>query len=180
MARAFVAVGSNVDREANVEQALQRLSELVIVRALSDFYSTRSVSGADQPDFLNGMVEVETVLAPLVLKRAVLRTIEHQLGRRRSADKNADRTIDLDLVLYDDVSISTPDLVLPDPQLGQRAFLAVPLMQLAPHLVIPGTRSTAAELAEGLDRSGMVLQHEYSKRLRTRIVHGPEQSRNAR
>ena len=92
MARAFIAVGSNIDREANVERALVRLNELVPIRAISDFYSTRALSGGGHPDFLNGMVEVETELSPLALKGVVLRSIEHELGRLRSEDKNADRS----------------------------------------------------------------------------------------
>jgi 2-amino-4-hydroxy-6-hydroxymethyldihydropteridine diphosphokinase len=180
MARAFVAVGSNIDREANVERALVRLNELAPIRAISDFYSTRAVSGGDQPDFLNGMVEVETELPPLTLKEAVLRSIEDELGRCRSEDKNADRTIDLDLVLYDGVVNETPPLILPDPELEQRAFLAVPLMQLAPSLELPCGRGSATDVASALDRSDMVPKPEYSHRLRTRILHGPEQSRSAR
>jgi len=70
------------------------------------------------------MVEVETDLTPPVLKQAVLRTIEHELGRRRSADKNADRTIDLDLVLYGGVVSDTPDLSCPTRSSPRRAFLA--------------------------------------------------------
>jgi len=180
MARAFIAVGSNVDREANVERALRRLSELVRIRAISNFYSTRPLEGRAQPDFLNGMVEVETDLGPLALKQAVLRPIEHELGRRRSADRHANRTIDLDLVLYGDVVSDTPELVLPDPQLEQRAFLAVPLMELAPSLEVPGTGRSATEIARAFDHADMAPRAEYSGRLRTRMVHGPEESRNAR
>jgi 2-amino-4-hydroxy-6-hydroxymethyldihydropteridine diphosphokinase len=180
MARAFIAVGSNIDREANVERALERLNELVSVRAISNFYSTRALSGGAQPDFLNGMVAVETELGPVALKQSVLRLIERDLGRRRSKDKNADRTIDLDLVLYDDIVSETPPLILPDPELGRRAFLAVPLAELAPALEIPGGRGSATDLARALDRSGMVPKAEYSRRLRTRILHGPQESRSAR
>ncbi|MBN1612309.1 MAG: 2-amino-4-hydroxy-6-hydroxymethyldihydropteridine diphosphokinase [Polyangiaceae bacterium] len=179
MTRAFIAVGSNIDQEINIERALERLNELVPVRAISDFYSTRALSGGDQADFLNGMVEVETDLPALALKESVLRSIEDELGRRRSEDKNADRTIDLDLVLYGDVMSETPPLVLPDPELGRRAFLAVPLMQLAPTLELPGGRGFTTDLAMSLDRSGMLPKLEYSHRLRTRILHGPQQSRNA-
>jgi 2-amino-4-hydroxy-6-hydroxymethyldihydropteridine diphosphokinase len=180
MARAFIAVGSNIEREANVERALERLSELVSIRAISSFYSTRALSAGPQSDFLNGMVEVETDLPARALKESVLRCIEDELGRRRSEDKNADRTIDLDLVLYDDVVSEVPPLLLPDPELGRRAFLAVPLMELAPDLELPGGRGTATDLARALDGSDMVSEPEYTQRLRTRILHGPEESRGAR
>jgi 2-amino-4-hydroxy-6-hydroxymethyldihydropteridine diphosphokinase len=180
MARAFIAVGSNIDRETNVERALARLNEFAPIRAISNFYSTRALSGGAQPDFLNGMVEVATELSALALKRDVLRSIEAGLGRRRSADKDADRTIDLDLVLYDDVVVDTADLVLPDPDLARRAFLAVPLLELAPSLELPGGLGSAAGLARDLSGAGMVAKLEYTRRLRTRFLHGPEESRSTR
>jgi 2-amino-4-hydroxy-6-hydroxymethyldihydropteridine diphosphokinase len=172
MARAFVAVGSNIEPERNVERGLERLARSVCIDRLSTFYRTSPVDGRESPPFINGMVELTTALAPLTLKLSVLRPIETELGRQRTADKYADRTLDLDLVLYGDLVTSSPELVLPDPELAQRPFLAFPLLELAPELRLPGSRASLSELAEALGASTMQPLVEYTEHLRRSIEHG--------
>jgi 2-amino-4-hydroxy-6-hydroxymethyldihydropteridine diphosphokinase len=172
MTQAFVAVGSNIEPERNVEQGLGRLARAVHVDRLSTFYRTSPADGRDGPAFINGVAEVTTTLEPLALKLTVLRSIETELGRQRTGDKYADRTLDLDHLLYGDLVHSSPDLILPDPELSQRAFLAFPLLELAPELLVPGTRTPLRQLAEALGTSAMQPLVEYTEHLRRSIEHG--------
>jgi 2-amino-4-hydroxy-6-hydroxymethyldihydropteridine diphosphokinase len=141
-ATVYIAVGANIDPEANVRRGLRRLAGQVRLRAVSTFYRT-AAEGADGPDFINGVVAAETDLPPFDLKFVVLRAIEAELGRVRGADRNAPRPLDLDLLVYDDLTLVENGLTLPDPAIAARPFLALPLCELAPALVLPGERSLA-------------------------------------
>jgi 7,8-dihydro-6-hydroxymethylpterin-pyrophosphokinase len=123
------------------------------------------VGRPDGASFVNGVVEVATRRRPRALKRH-LRRIEHALGRVRTADRDADRTIDLDLVLYDDLVVRSADLVLPDPEIGARAFLASPLHELAPELVLPDERTPIRELALALGTAGLCELSELTSKLK--------------
>lgn len=127
---AFVAVGSNLEPEKNIPAAERLLAKRVRVLARSAFYRNSALGRPEQPDFVNGAWMIETDLPPRALKFDVLRIIEAELGRVRTADKFAPRTIDLDLVLYDNQEVDDPDLRLPDPEMGARLFLAAPLLDL--------------------------------------------------
>ncbi len=172
MTRAFVAVGSNLEPERNVECGLGRLARSVRIDRLSTFYRTSPVGGRKSPPFINGMVEVTTALDPLILKSTVLRAIESELGRQRTDDKYADRTLDLDLVLYGDLVSSSPELVLPDPELAQRPFLAFPLLELDPELRLPGSCVPLRELVAALGSSALEPLVEYTEHLRRSMGHG--------
>src|SRR3990170_4754101 len=115
MPRAFVAVGSNIDPETNVRRALLLLAREVRLLGISTFYQTKPIDRPDQPPFYNGVIEIETELPPGELKHSLLRRIERELGRVRTEDKHAPRAIDLDLLLYDDVTLEEEGLRLPDP-----------------------------------------------------------------
>jgi dihydroneopterin aldolase/2-amino-4-hydroxy-6-hydroxymethyldihydropteridine diphosphokinase len=165
-ARAFIAVGSNVDPERNVADALELLGRHLRLVAVSRFYRTPALGSPGRPDFLNGVVEIETELKPLELKRQVLLEVEDALGRERSDDKNAPRTIDLDLVLYGDLVSSEEGLVLPSPEILERPFVALSLLELEPELVLPGTGRRLRELAAGLSSDEMVPAELFNARLR--------------
>ena len=143
--RAYVAVGSNIEPEHHIPLAMALLRERVKVTAASTFYWTAPVGSTGQPAFLNGMVRVETAMPPRDLKCGVLREVERLVGRVRTEDKYAPRSIDLDLVLHGDVEAKEDGLVLPDPELQRRAFLAVPLLELEPTCRLPGTEIALAE-----------------------------------
>ena len=164
--RAFIAVGSNIDAERNVAAALELLGRYARIVAVSRFYRTPALGAPDSPDFLNGVVEIETELEPRELKRLVLLEVESGLGRERGAEKNAPRTIDLDLVLYGDLIWSEEGLVLPAPEILERAFVALPLLELEPELVLPGTGRPLRELAAGLSSSEMEPAELFNARLR--------------
>ncbi|MEN6415856.1 MAG: 2-amino-4-hydroxy-6-hydroxymethyldihydropteridine diphosphokinase [Armatimonadota bacterium] len=130
MPRAFIGVGSNIDPENNIMQAVGMLAAKTCVTAISTFYLNPAEERPDQPDFINGVVEIVTDLPPDELKQSLL-WIEEQLGRSRTADKYASRTIDLDILVYDD------QIINPASHSEIRAFEAIPLRELAPELVIP-------------------------------------------
>jgi len=150
MAQAFVAVGSNINPEVNVRAAVRLLAERVQIAAVSTVYRTEPEGPPGQPSFYNCVIEVTTDIPAHEFKFKVLRAIESELGRQRTSDKYAPRPIDLDLILYDDLVLNADGLVLPDPDIRNRPFLAVPLAELAPGLTLPGTNVRIAELATAL------------------------------
>jgi 2-amino-4-hydroxy-6-hydroxymethyldihydropteridine diphosphokinase len=138
---AYLGLGSNLgDRRANLAAALDRLerSPEVRLRRCSSLYESAPVGVLDQPWFLNGVVQVETRLAPFDLL-ALLKEIERDLGRRPGR-RWGERAIDLDLLLYDDLSLATGELTVPHPELWRRLFVLAPLRELAPELSAPDGR----------------------------------------
>ena len=150
MARAFVGLGSNLgDREENLRRAIDALGSLpgtAVVRK-SHLRETEPVGFQDQPRFLNGAVELETNLEASELLGAML-DIERRLGRRRAGVRGGPRTIDLDLLVYDDLQIAEPGLELPHPRLAERRFVLEPLADLDPALAVPGRGAVETLLAK--------------------------------
>lgn len=148
--RAFVGLGSNLgDREATLRVAVEQLDldPAIEVVAVSSLRETDPVGYLDQPPFLNGAVELETQLAPHELL-ARLQAIERDLGRvREGVPRYGPRTCDLDLLLYDDLELDTPELTVPHPRLVERRFALEPLVELDPDLTLPDGRRLAAILA---------------------------------
>ncbi len=150
MARVFVGLGSNLgDREGSLRQGLDRLAaepELEVIR-VSSFRETDPVDFVDQPRFVNAVAEVSTDLPPRELLDTLL-GIEQTLGRRREGSQRyGPRTIDLDLLLYDDEVLEEPGLTVPHPRLHERRFALEPLAELDPGLVVPGRGPLSALLA---------------------------------
>jgi 2-amino-4-hydroxy-6-hydroxymethyldihydropteridine diphosphokinase len=144
---AYIALGANLaDPLAQIDAALGALAGLPQSRLLdaSSRYRTAPVGIAGQPDFINAVAALETTLSPLALLTALF-AIEEQFGRRRDFH-HAPRTLDLDLLLYDDQVIDSPQLKLPHPRLHLRAFVIAPLLEIAPHCRIPGRGTAAAWL----------------------------------
>ena len=144
---AFVAVGANLDPEEHIAEALTLLCRQVKVEAVSTFYRTLPVARSDQPSFMNGVWRIVCSVEPIALKFNVLRRIETALGRNRSMDRHSARPIDLDLILFDNVVSDTDELRLPDPDIRKRWFVAVPLLELSPKLVLPDTEERLCELS---------------------------------
>jgi len=146
---AYVAVGSNLQPEANIPAALERLLSFVRVTASSTFYRTAALRRPGDPEFLNGVWQIETPLNARALKFSVLRGIENELGRIRGVDRYAPRTLDLDLLVYGEAAINEPGLRVPDPDIRSRPFLAAPLLELSAGLVLADTGETLAGVWRG-------------------------------
>jgi 2-amino-4-hydroxy-6-hydroxymethyldihydropteridine diphosphokinase len=146
----YLSLGSNVgDREATLHSAIAALPQAgVCLKQLSSIYETEPVDYLDQPWFLNCVVKGETELAPQALLQ-VLRSIEAQLGNKKDFAKGP-RKIDLDMLLYGNETIVTPDLQVPHPRMLQRRFVLTPLAEIAPNLQHPSWPATAAALLDGL------------------------------
>ena len=154
---AYIGLGSNLgDRFRNLSGALERLSRIGIVDAISAIYETKpwGVDGY-QPRYLNQVAAVNTTLDPLEVVAELL-GIEHSLGRARR-EKNASRTLDLDLLLHGESVVNASGVSVPHPRLHERAFVLVPLSEIAPDVIHPVLNRTMFELAESADRSGVAL-----------------------
>jgi dihydroneopterin aldolase/2-amino-4-hydroxy-6-hydroxymethyldihydropteridine diphosphokinase len=138
-------------------------------------YLTEPIGSAPQPPFYNCVIEIETELPPRELKHTVLRRIEDTLGRIRGGDKFAPRTIDLDLILYGDLAVTSDDLTLPDPDIAQRPFLAIGVHELAPGLVLPGSNVSIQKAASSLPRGNMKPLDNYTEHIRREILHDAKQ-----
>jgi len=171
MPRVFVSVGSNIDPEENVTRALRLLDEQLGIRAVSTFYRTPALNRPHDPPFVNGVVEVDDRLSPTDLKK-VLRNIERTLGRERTTDRYAPRPMDLDLLLHGDDISSSDALALPHPDIRERPFVAIPLLELAPDLVLPGSGMALRSVVDSLPSYSMDPLPELTRRLRTEVAHG--------
>jgi 2-amino-4-hydroxy-6-hydroxymethyldihydropteridine diphosphokinase len=147
----YLSLGSNLgDRRAQMEDALARLeTERVRIVKRSSLYETEPVEVTDQPWFLNCAVEAQTELAPRDLLDAIDR-IEQQLGRERAIARGP-RTIDIDVLLYDAITLHTPQLEIPHPRMAQRRFVLMPLAEIAPSLMHPTSQRTIADLLAACD-----------------------------
>jgi 2-amino-4-hydroxy-6-hydroxymethyldihydropteridine diphosphokinase len=158
MAEALIGLGGNLgDVRKTIERAIARLCDGNGVRltARSSDYATPPWGVRDQPPFVNACIAVEATLAPRALF-ARMQTIERELGRDyANAQRWGPRAIDLDLLAYDDIALNDPDLTLPHPRLFERAFVLVPLAEIAPDRRIAGTRvreALAKVDAAGIER----------------------------
>jgi GTP cyclohydrolase IV len=155
--RVAIAIGSNIgDRTGNVIAAIQKLRSYVRLDRISSVYETAPVGFTQQPDFLNLACTGWTSLSPHDLRSAMAR-IERQVGRRTSIPLGP-RAIDLDLLLYDDLISRDESCTIPHPGLTNRAFVLVPLAEIAAELTDPQTGKTIGELASRIDRSGVALK----------------------
>lgn len=155
---AYVGLGSNIgDRKFFLVQAIDQVIRTPGVRlvGLSSIYETDPVGMPEgTAPFYNAVLALQVTLSPETLHE-VLRAAERKLGRESHHPPNADRTIDLDLLLYDDVVQATPELTLPHPRLHERAFVLAPLVELLPELVHPTLNRTVESLLSGLPQKGI-------------------------
>lgn len=147
----YLSVGSNLgDRAANLTAAVERLTILGTIKAVSSFYETEPVDFAAQPWFLNCAVALETDLMPRQLL-ARIQSIEQQMGRRRThVNIKGPRLIDLDILLFGRAIVDLPNLVIPHPALHERRFVLEPLVEIAPDVRHPVFKRTMRQLRDDL------------------------------
>jgi len=159
----YLALGSNLgDRERNLIDAIERLSEVIVTQQISAPYDTGPVGYIDQPRFMNAVVRGETKLTPEDLLDFV-KKIEVDLGRTASF-VNGPRLVDIDILLYDDVVLNTPLLTIPHPRYTERAFVLIPLSEIGPDTVCPLNQITIKKLAEGLGSADGVIKGQWTRR----------------
>ena len=155
MAVAFIALGSNLgDREANLRAALDAVGRAGRVTDVSSLYETDPV-GPEQPLFYNAVCRIETELEPDTLLTA-LKAIEADLGRDPAGERWGPRVIDLDILMYGELTVDQPWLRIPHPRLSERAFVLVPFAEIAPDVDVPGM-GRVRELAEAAGEAGVRL-----------------------
>jgi 2-amino-4-hydroxy-6-hydroxymethyldihydropteridine diphosphokinase len=156
VATVYVSLGSNIEPEKNVKQAIQLLETKTKVQAISSTYRTAPQGFIEQADFLNMAVCIETSLDPFTFKKEVLDWIERELGRVRDPqNKNAPRTIDLDISLWDNAVFEYGDKPwrVPDPDILKFTHVAIPLAEIAPDYIHPVEHMTLSEIAARFDVS---------------------------
>jgi 2-amino-4-hydroxy-6-hydroxymethyldihydropteridine diphosphokinase len=155
MSKAFVALGSNLQdpflQVKNAFIALEKLAKTKLIKA-SSLYITAPIGYSNQPDFINAVAELNTQLAPEILLDE-LHGIENEAGRERPFP-NAPRVLDCDLLLYDNITIHSAKLTLPHPRMFERAFVLLPLAEIAPDLLLPDG-SNVVKLAQQFINQGI-------------------------
>jgi 2-amino-4-hydroxy-6-hydroxymethyldihydropteridine diphosphokinase len=157
---AYISAGSNIDPERNLPQAVAHVASRCRVLAVSAVYETDPVGKADQPSFLNAAMLVQTDLAAAELKSQVLQAVESELGRIRTQDKNAPRTIDLDVSLFNTDVLQVGQRRIPDPEILLYPHITKPLADLAPHYRHPITGQTLLEIAQSLPQQGLLVRSD--------------------
>lgn len=158
---AYLGLGANIgDRRRNLETALKLLSENVQIVKASSLYDTEPVGEINQPLFLNMVCEVKTTQTPAELL-ALVKGIETKMGRKR-ARRNAPRIIDIDILFYNNQVIDTLEVVIPHPRLTERAFVLVPMSEIAPRFIHPVTGKTIEELLKMVTGKEGVIKLEGS------------------
>jgi GTP cyclohydrolase-4 len=173
--RVYLGLGGNLgDRQGNILQALQYVQARTSVTKVSSFYETKPVGYLDQPKFLNAACALETELSPGDLLH-LLKWIEKRMGRRESF-RDAPRPIDMDILFYDELVLESPELRIPHPRMQDRAFVLVPLAEIAPDLVHPVLNLTVVEMLNRVGQEGVA---RVERSLKLRLEHDVQQSRPA-
>lgn len=154
MAKIYLGLGSNVgEREEFLRAAINTLSAKITNTTISSFYATAPWGKTDQAEFLNLCIFGETNLKPEELLKFI-KQLEVSLGRAHS-EKWGPREIDIDILFYDDLVVNTSQLEIPHPFLAERAFVLIPLAEIAPNLKHPVFKKTISELAKAVDSNGI-------------------------
>ncbi|MFZ4640626.1 MAG: 2-amino-4-hydroxy-6-hydroxymethyldihydropteridine diphosphokinase [Nodosilinea sp.] len=153
-----LALGSNIgDSRATLEAALLRLGNTpgVDLVSRSSWYKTAPIGGPEQPDYVNACAVLKVGISPQQFLLKLL-AIEQEFGRVRTV-RWGSRTLDLDILLYADIIMDTPDLKIPHPRMVERAFVLVPLVEIAPAWIEPVSGETIAQLVQKLDTSAVKI-----------------------
>lgn len=149
----YLSLGTNLgDKGENLQVAIHQIAtQIGLVTAQSAFYETEPWGFESENTFMNACVAVETNLSPRQLLRVTQR-IERRMGRtQKSAGSYHDRIIDIDILLYDDVMVSEPDLIIPHPLMHKRLFVLQPLAEIAQNVIVPGSSISVGEMLSALE-----------------------------
>lgn len=160
MNRAYLSLGSSLDKERNLRAGVGLLAEHGRVLAVSSAYETAPIGNPDDPTFLNAALILETPLEPQALKETVLRAVEDRLGRQRTSDPNASRTFDADISLFNDEILDLGRRHIPDPEILLYAHIAVPLAEIAPNYRHPETGETLAAIARRVSLDTTMIRRD--------------------
>jgi len=166
LSAAYICIGSNLgDRLGYIREAIRRIeqSKEIKISKTSSVYETQPTEYKDQPWFLNIVLELETMLKPLNLLELLLH-IESQIGRKKTR-RYGPRNIDLDILLYDDLLVSSDKLTLPHPRMHERRFVLVPLAEIAPQVIHPLKKKSIEELLEELSTHSTSEKDKFGVRL---------------
>ena len=165
MVKVFISLGSNIDPERNITEALKLISKRIRILQVSTVYLTEPIGSLVQPKFYNCVIMTETDIGHRELKFEVLRRIEERLGRKRT-DRYGPRTIDIDILIYDDLRVDAKDLIIPDRDILDRPFLALGLRELKEDLVLPDSRESIQEISNRFNNNKMTPLNDVTKALR--------------
>ena len=166
---AYIGVGSNIDPLKNIENALKRLTKLVKVTGISTFYKTLPIGVTEQEDFMNGVFQISTLMSARTLKFRILRPIESALHREKTVIPYGPRTIDLDLLLRGEDVILDLEFKVPDPDIYERPFIAFPLLELEPDLILPDTGQSISEVAKTMSKELLKPDFQFTQLLQRSI-----------
>lgn len=144
---AYLSLGSNIEPENNLPEAVAQLTQFGRIKAASSVWQTAAVGFTGQPDFLNAAVILETTLSAKALRQQAITQIENALGRVRTENKDGPRPIDIDIMLFNHDVLTLGQRRIPDPELLERAFVAIPMAEIAPDYVHPVVNVTLEEIA---------------------------------
>lgn len=154
----YLSIGSNINPEKNIEQAICLLAQKTNIIAISTFWETAPIGLKEQPNFINGAVIVATDLSVTVFKEIILDKIEIALKRKRQVNKNAPRTIDIDIMLFNDEQLKLGHRSIPDAEILERDFVAIPLAEIAPRYIHPLTGQTLSDIARKFEFKSSLLK----------------------
>lgn len=176
MNRAYLSLGSNITPGKNLQAAVWLLREYGAVRASSSVWESPALGGADQPNYLNAAVLLETQLSAASLRHQAITHIEIMLGRvRNPRNPHAPRPIDIDIMLFNRDILPLGNRNIPDREILERAFVALPLSELDPDYIHPETGQTLAEIASGFSAEHSRLKRRDDVQIQAQMgkVHGP-------
>ena len=157
MPTVYLSLGSNLGKKKeNIERAISFLKEKGIVKKISSFYKTEPVDVRDQPWFVNCVVEAETVLSPeklLVFTQSIEKRLKKRILRRKGP-----RTIDIDILFYDNKRINKKNITIPHPRLHNRNFVVIPFCEINPHFVHPVLKKTMADLCNEENETQKIIK----------------------
>jgi 2-amino-4-hydroxy-6-hydroxymethyldihydropteridine diphosphokinase len=156
--RVYLSLGSNIEPEHHLPAAVVQLARFGRVRAVSTVWQTAPMGFSDQPDFLNAAVLLETTRSAQALREKIIPQIEERLGRVRTENKNGPRTIDIDIMLFNQDVLSLGQRRIPDPEVLERPFVAIPLAEIDPDYVHPETGQSLRRIAERFTAFGNAMR----------------------